>query len=186
LGTPYPAVALDPGGTFYFTEGHEYRIVAVNKDGEELWQVSQASEREAIEPSEIREKVRSLRARYPQASVREADFPRWHPALSQPPADLAADPRAANAAYPLRVDGRGRLYVFPFVSTTEVREHRPVDVYDRNGQLIFAGPMANVQWSAANGDFVYGLVPDSEGNQVVVRYTLIFPTRRPAGVDTCE
>ncbi len=103
---------------------------------------------------------------------------------------VAVDPLRAIGS--IKSDGRGNLYVFPFVYYTMGRpetwpESMVVHIYDPAGGLIGTAqvpsrfglqPDQSGSWLASQGDYVYGLeTPEDRDDQVVVRYLL---RRRPA------
>jgi hypothetical protein len=88
-------------------------------------------------------------------------------------------PEYAGAVRALRVDGRGRLYVFPYVPETRGLD-APVDVYGADGDLIFSGIMPLFEWGDVVGDYIYTWDPiDHEPLQTVVRYRLDAPFVTP-------
>lgn len=91
------------------------------------------------------------------------------PALS-----VAAGGRPRGVGHPLRVDGFGNLYVFPYVAAPDARGRVPVDVYSAAGERLFVGWMGQRSWIEASGDFVYGIEGVQEA-QRIVRYRLEAP-----------
>ena len=78
--------------------------------------------------------------------------------------------------YPLRRDGQGRIYVFPYVPRTWDRDDRPVDVYSPAGERLFAGMIPERSWLRSQGDFIYGIEVDAATDQArVLRYRLLAP-----------
>ena len=95
--------------------------------------------------------------------------PRWTLAS---PWDPEIPPRAD-----LRVDGEGRLYVFPNFRTDVEDPRRPVRVFTRGGELIGSGYLNRrpiwVNWQITKPDFVYGVrVSPVTSEWEVVRYRL--------------
>jgi hypothetical protein len=95
--------------------------------------------------------------------------PRW---VLATPWDIDTPPSAH-----LRVDGQGRLFVFPnfLVSTGETRS--PVQVYSRDGELIGSGYLNRLppylHWQATTKDRIYGVrVNPASEEWEVVRYRL--------------
>ncbi|MGD8327992.1 MAG: hypothetical protein PVJ49_01070 [Acidobacteriota bacterium] len=77
---------------------------------------------------------------------------------------------------PLRVDGHGHLYVFPFIPGSWDRPEQPVDVYSTDGEHLFSGMIPMVRWESARGDYVYGIRRDPDTDEsTAVRYRLIEP-----------
>lgn len=106
---------------------------------------------------------------------------RW--ALQVDPLDPAAPGPALcvpggerGYGHPLRTDGGGNLYVFPYPGADWARDVLPVDVYTPQGERIFAGFMAPRSWMRAKDDAVYGIEADGPaGRERVVRYRLRTP-----------
>ncbi len=157
-----PAFALSRSGQLYMTSGEEYQILSLTLDGESLWALRLAWTRERVTDKRIEEALESVREDIPDAQSWEVNWPSHMPALSR--------------RFPLRVDGHGHLYVYPFVSEDWQLGERPVDVYSPHGRLIFSGLISDSEWGRARGDFVYCIETDSETEeQRVVRYRLVEP-----------
>ena len=103
-------------------------------------------------------------------------------------------PEREFALADLKVDGRGRIYVFPYVARGMEHERLPVDVYASDGSRLLTGwlegdiegmywlgswkqgPMLEAGWQTTRGDLMYGVVQDPDtGVYSVVRYRLDFP-----------
>ena len=77
----------------------------------------------------------------------------------------------------LRVDGQGRLYAFPTAQVAEEDPRRPVDVFNRDGDLLGSGLINRrpvwTQWQATTPNRVYGVRVDPDTDEwEVVRYRL--------------
>lgn len=76
------------------------------------------------------------------------------------------------------MDGHGHVYVFPRLPE-ELREgNRPVDVFSRDGERLFAGLIEPNwrSWTAAASDYFYGVPTDPDTKEwVIVRYRLVEP-----------
>ncbi len=150
----------------------EYEILAVNMDGRQQWAVRVQDARAPISEVRKREALASVREDIPDATADEITWPDGFPALSIVGKSL----RNYGHGYPVRVDGAGRVFVFPFVPDELARgERRPVDVYSPRGELIFSGSMSSISWMAAFGDLVYGLELADNGEQQVVVYRVSLP-----------
>lgn len=97
----------------------------------------------------------------PDASRYEIDWPQYKPALV--------------GVYSLQVDGHGHLFVFPYYPDDWPEETQPVDVYSRDGRLLFSGAMPRINWRAADGDYIYALDPDDAEEIALTRYRIAEP-----------
>jgi len=135
-------------GDVYLTRGDEYTVQAFAPDGAPRW---------------------VLHVDWPRGAAAEGG--------SAPPPALAAEPRnnrldRLGRGLPLRVDGHGNLYIFPYVGTAGGDEI-PVDVYSPAGERIFAGLTSERSWIRAKDDHVYGIEYDERAErQRVVRYRI--------------
>ena len=180
MPVPESDLAVDPSGAVYFTAGAEYQVVRALADGSWDWALRVAWPRLPVEEELIQASLERLRERVPDAVRSEVEWPDLLPALSVTSKSMPT----WDMRHPLRLDGDGNLYVFPFVAADAVigsidRDPgllRPVDVYSPQGELLFAGMMPEISWGDAEGDFVYGLKFDRAlEEQRAVRYRL----RRP-------
>lgn len=155
-----PGFAATPTGALYMTRGDEYAVQAFAPDGTARWLLH------VLAPEETGPAV-------PQSG---SAAPLSGPAASQlgPPALSVAAGQSPGVGHPLRVDGHGNLYVFPYVAAADQRGRVPVDVYSPAGDRLFAGWMEQRSWLEASGDFVYG-IEGQEGAQRIVRYRLGAP-----------
>jgi len=153
--------AAAPDGTSYFTEGDHYQILSLDGTGAARWALRVAWRRQAYSEEEIA---------YHLANAREDN-----PSLARADLEIAEAPPTLTG---MQVDGHGHLYVFPrvFRPAEAPPEALPVDVYDRTGNRLLAGTVANAYWSAVSGDFVYAFVFDQETDeQTIVRFRLDEP-----------
>lgn len=151
-----PGFAVTRTGELFLTRGDDYLVQAFAADGAALWTLH----------------IDGARA----GSVEgPAESPRDGSAAS-PPA-LAVPARGGfGRRNPLRVDGYGNLYVFPYVDGGWDRDQVPVDVYSPAGERLFAGLIADRSWMHAKGNAVYGIEAGEEaGHQRIVRYSLRAP-----------
>ena len=111
-----------------------------------------------------------LRTEYYIVALDPAGEPRW---VLTVPWDTDTPPRAD-----LRVDGQGRLFVFPNFRIDEDDPRSPVQVYSRDGEIIGSGYLNSrpvyLHWQASGQEHVYGVRvhPVSEEWEVV-RYRLV-------------
>ena len=114
-----------------------------------------------------------LRKRSPNLDASFYDWPENIPAISR-----------------LKVDGHGHLWVFPYVHLTPDAatgamptppDDVPVDVYTRDGDLLFSGLIRSdtsawAGWQTAHGDFVYTMQQRPDNYEMAVfRYRLVEP-----------
>lgn len=164
-----PAFALSPTSDLYVTAGDEYQVLALTIDGDPRWALRVAWPREALTEQEIAAALQRVSESLPDARRDEIAWPESMPALSGPAGNLFG--RGS-----LRVDGHGHLYVFPFARVAAEGDLRPVDVYSRDGELLYAGLIADRTWYAAWEDFVYAFEMSADtGDEFVVRYRLVEP-----------
>jgi len=163
-----PGLAVSPESMVYISDAQEYEVLAVTVAGEPVWRLTVAWDRITVTEDAVREAMRRVHTSFPDAEQSEIDWPSFHPALSIE----GIAPRRLGS--PIRVDGLGRLYVFPLpdVSDLEAGELRPVDVYRRDGGRILAGVMPTISWLAAFKDWIYGLEETEDGRLRVVRYRI--------------
>jgi hypothetical protein len=160
VGTPSPRVdfAATPDGDIYTTFCAEYQIHAFDESGGELWALRLPWARIPFTQQDIDEIVESLRETIEDIDPSEIEWPQRYPALDG-----------------LKVDGHGRLYVFPYYKP-EDSDERPVDVYSRDGEHLFSGWIPRMTWDFALGDYVYGPDSDDEtGEERIIRYRLVWP-----------
>lgn len=140
------AFAATRDGEVYLTRGDEYVVQAFAADGAPRW---------------------ILHVDGQAADVAGAE--------ASPP-ELATRRRGSlGRGNPVRVDGHGNLYVFPYVDESWDRDYLPVDVYSPAGQRIFAGFVSDRSWIRAKDDAVYGIETDDSGLRRVVRYRVRAP-----------
>ncbi len=95
------------------------------------------------------------------------------------------DTKIFPSAY-LRVDGQGRLFVFPNFQVIDDDPRSQLHVYTGDGELIGSGYLNRrpvyLHWQVATADHVYGVhVNASTEEWEVVRYQLKIPTRERNG-----
>ena len=176
-GATYPTIAAGADGPVYLSTLDEYQVLAYEPDGTPRWALRVPWEGEALAEVEIEWLMDFHNQRFPQARRHEIDWPERQFVLGD-----------------IKVDGHGRLYVFPYVPRGSAQRERPVDVYSSAGELLFAGtisgafadlawqaapaygPMLNHVWQAAYGDFIYGVRRDRRTEEwQVVRHRLTWP-----------
>ena len=153
-----PNFAAGPDGTVYLMVGDAYQILALDKTGEALWALHVAWPNQPLAEEDIETAMTALRARAPEAT---RDAVRW--------------PEHQSSISGIRVDGAGRLYVYPGAPGNSDERGFPVDVYSPEGELIFSGLIEAGSWRAAWRDYVYGVRTDAQGEATVVRYRLETP-----------
>ena len=109
----------------------------------------------------------------PNPESRPFDFPEHYPALSSPSGRLAT----SGQGHPARVDGHGRLFVFPYVIDPQPDTPYPVDLYDSTGTFLGAYLLPRISWFAAHEDYVYGLELNEDDERILVRYHVRFESR---------
>lgn len=186
IEVPHPyetfAVALD--GTVYMTPTAEYEVFAFTLDGQMRW---------------------ALRATWARTPITQEIIDGVQPYVDSFPPGRGPDPVWPDTMPALRhvwVDGHGHLYVVPYfyfnetlsVSTISdnpmwadlgpmppAAELLPVDVYSRDGELLFAGMIESagqhsVGWNDALGDHVYRMSRDWDtGELFLERLRLLEP-----------
>ena len=160
VATPQAAVAADES-TVYVTPAVRYEVTAVDTGGDIKWRLEVPWPTGAVDPIDQEVVMASLKPSLPQISARDITWP-TRPAISR-----------------LLTDGRGRIFVYPYVSRfAEGVAERPVDIYSPDGQLLSNATAPNVLWRAAREDFVYASRENmSNGTFEVVRYRLrLLPT----------
>jgi hypothetical protein len=171
LPRPRPTVAATADGDVYITRGDEYQVLAFDDTGKPRWALRGRWTRIPIERAEVVEAMARLREGVPDVLESEIDWPPSHPALS------VAGGREERRFASIAVDGHGHLYVFPFFRESAIApENSPVDVYSRNGELLFSGLIERRNWIVAKGDHVYGMQLDpTSQEEMVAKYRLIEP-----------
>ena len=172
IPVPEVAVAMGPEGRLYVASTDRYEILAVDLEThEQLWTIRvdwpamefTEADKEAV-LAEVRERVSDVR----ESEIR---WPTHYPRLTTRSLERI-DFGAVAALQALYVDGRGRIFVFPFVKNPRRGIPYPVDIYARDGTFIGARQMPRISWMAARDDFVYGLEENEERELDVVRYHL--------------
>jgi hypothetical protein len=174
-------VAAAPDGTLYVTGGDEYEILSLTPAGETRWVMRGERPREPMPAAEIDRAFGAVEQML-GAMGETGEIDR---------STARGIPELLPALESIKVDGRGRLWVFPFVmraldegaSQTVV----PVDVYDSEGNLLYAGslparfavrPGRASAWMTAAGDFVYGVQRNpASGAPSLVRHRIDLPQK---------
>jgi len=156
-----PRYAATSTGLTYLTTGDEYQVLALDSQGQARWALRVAWDRRPITEEDKEDRIRRLRK-----------------VPSKIDTSLTVWPEALGSISRLSVDGRGRLYVFLQVSASDRSSEGlvPVDVYSPEGEHLFAGFAEDFEWTAASGDFIYGIRvnPDTDEREPV-RYRLVEP-----------
>ncbi len=173
-GSTTPGVAVGADGSVYVSTLDEYQVLAYEPDGTVRWALRAPWPRQPLDDGEVDWLMAYHNRRFPQRHRSNIEWPDRQYALGD-----------------LKLDGRGRLYVFPYVPRGADLDERPVDVYSPDGEQLFSGvmsgPMANLSWQtppaygpmlarawqAVAGDFIYGIVSDPDTDEwQVVRHRL--------------
>ena len=181
-GSTPPTYAADNHGNVYVSSLEEYQLFAYALDGSMRWALQVRTERPGVAQQE-KEWVAGWfrKERFSRIGVSDLDWPDLQYALAD-----------------VKVDGKGRVYVFPYVPRGMTVDRLPVDVYASDGSLILSGwlagdiqgtywlgswkpgPMLGTAWQSAYGDHVYGVLEDTiTGVYSVVRHRLEFPGNSP-------
>ncbi len=174
---PAPTFAASRQGEIYAVAGDEYQMLAFAPDGTVRWALRTTLRRPVLSYDRIDEALRHLAERsgpgdqpmIPPPRRSEVDWPDELPAL-------VGSLTAHRYTEPIRVDGHGHVYVFPFISDAWDKPDQPVDVYSADGVRLFSGMLPIARWDTALGDFVYAVGTDLETEEYhVVRYRLVEP-----------
>ncbi len=177
-GRTLPMWTATPSGDVYTGTLEKYQVFAFTAAGKMRWALQQPVPDQPVDRDEKEWGAALMRGqRFPDTRVSDIDWPDRRYALGD-----------------MKVDGSGRLYVFPYVSRGSRPDRIPVDVYDRNGESIYHGwltgaiadllwqgtwkfgPLLDVAWQTSLGDFIYGAVLDPETDAArVVRHRLLVP-----------
>lgn len=176
IPVPVPTFAVSRDADLYVAAGDEYQVLAFAPDGSLRWALRTSMKRPPLTDERIETSLEGLatvgpddRPLVPPASASEVDWPAELPAL-------VGRPSAHAYTEPIRVDGHGHLYVYPFIPDSWDRADQPVDVYSRDGERLFSGMMPLLRWDAARDDFVYAVDTDPVTEEYrVVRYRLVEP-----------
>jgi len=174
---PAPTFATSRQGDIYAVGGDEYQVLAFTRDGAVRWALRTTMSRPILTEAQIDAALQRLaEIRFPggvsldpRPRRSEVNWPAELPAL-------ASGPSAHPFRDPIRVDGHGHLYVFPFIPDDWDRPERPVDVYAPDGEHLLSGMMEITRWNAARDQFVYAVGTDPVTEEYrVIRYRLIEP-----------
>jgi hypothetical protein len=156
-------------GDLYVTRADRYQVLAFDADGSYRWALRTTWPTPLIPEEIIERQIERVRERQPDYEPQRDTWPERMPAIGN-----------------MAVDGRGNLYVFPYVhlprdpSTGEALQDPPdefaVDVWSPDGQPLWSGWIPLGGWTDAHEKYVYaiGTDPDS-GEEVVMRYRLVTP-----------
>jgi hypothetical protein len=181
LPRPLSSFALSRSGLVYVTTGVEYDVLALAPDGLPRWALVVAWPRTRLTDERIDQALAHVMGKDDEGddipssltgvSRSDVDWPESLPALMG-----TSIGHYETRPQPIRVDGHGHLYVFPFIPENWDRSDQPVDVYSAEGEHLFSGMMPVVRWDSARGDHVYGvrIDPDTE-EYTAVRYRLVEP-----------
>ncbi len=149
-----PVSLESTGERLYATLYDQYEVLAMDLEGRPLWALRVAWPRPPFEQS-FKESSRSRAERY-EVDPDSLEFPELGVAVDR-----------------ARVDGHGRLYVYPNVGDQpEDDPYQPIDVFSPEGELIAAG-IGPAGWVAAHGDHVYSWRHDEETDDwYVIRHRL--------------
>ena len=166
-------MAATPGGRVYLTPADLYQVAAYDITGAMQWALRVPWPRGALPANAVDDAFdsasRGLRA-MGESPVLDHD-------------SVENVPESFPALASLKVDGRGRLWAFPYVhGSLAAEEPHPVDVYSSDGARLFSGLIEarfarsrelGSAWIVARGDWIYGLETDLQTDtQSVVRHRL--------------
>ncbi len=165
LRAAFPRSALG-ADRLYVTDAIEYQVRAIDLEGNVAWAL-RTDYVVPVVPEEVKRAiVELLRESMSEEGLAYQHF-HW--------------PDRYAAIENLEVDGHGHLWVFPHADRgpTEWREANrpvPVDVYSRDGELLFSGMSPIEEWDSAFGDHVYLIETDpGSAEELAVRYRLVEP-----------
>lgn len=160
-----PSFAMSRDGQLYGAPAGGYEVVALTTEGAVRWALRVTSAPVPFEPTA--EHTRSIVEEWSMfqgggARPSDINWPEYEPVIER-----------------LQVDGRGNLYVFPWVHPLERTEERAVDVYSPEGARVFSGFMRDLEWDDALEDYVFAVDEDPiSAEERVVRYRLELPQGR--------
>ncbi len=159
----FPGVGFVAPDRLYLARADEYQLLAVDLAGEPRWAVRVSMRRPLFLEGEDGVATRA-REQWKAPTVNTANY--------DTPEHFAALSRVA-------VDGRGRIFVFPFTPAAVYRPSEvdvPVDVFSADGERLFVGTMPDVEWRAAHQGHVYAIRSDEVSEELeVVRYRIVAP-----------
>lgn len=174
IPTPVATFTASGDGDVYAVAGDEYQVLAFAPDGQLRWALRTSMRRPPLTDERIEAALEQLATReerplVPPPRRSEVDWPATLPAL-------VGTSFVHAYTEPIRADGHGHLYVYPFIPDSWDRPDQPVDVYSRDGERLFSGMMPIMRWDAARDDFVYAVDTDPVTEEYrVVRYRLVEP-----------
>jgi hypothetical protein len=154
-----PVALHTTGERVFATLGDQYQVLAMDLEGEPLWGLRVAWPLPPY-PEPRKESMREQAERY-EVDPDTLEFPEHYVAV--------------NAS---RLDGRGRLHIFPNPGEqTEEDPYMPIDVYSPDGDFIAAG-LGPANWRVGQGDYVYSWRHDEESDDwYVIRSKLTVNAR---------
>jgi len=160
-----PQFAASHTGDVYATPGGAYEVVAKSSEGVMRWALRVATTPKRFEPRDYH--FERFEARY-----------EFFPARMKPPRENIRWPEFEPVIDRIDVDAEGNLYVFPWTAEEPIPGSlRPVDVYSRDGRLLWNAMIPEFDWQDAQGDYVYGVTIEPEdGTERAVRYRLTLPS----------
>ena len=158
---PRPVFAATPEGRLYVTAAAEYQVHVFEPAGAQPFAIRAEWPRIPATDEAIGRSLERTR-RAGRAMSRNVDA-----------SDVGEVPSHFPALASLEVDGRGNLYVFPFVEDDGTASAFPVDVFSPEGTLLFTASLPFQSWNAQRGEFIYRVEEDPEtGTPRLVRYRL--------------
>lgn len=161
--TPHDSTArvtfvAERDGPLYVTRGDNYQILAYDPDGRPEWALRVAQEAPLF-TREMRQQTLDLYYNPPGVSINDSGWPERLHTIDR-----------------LIVDGAGRLWVYQTELFNDVGEDTLLDIYDREGNRLFAGIAPSVYLRAPHDDYFLALVPEPETEEwQVVRYRVVLP-----------
>jgi len=162
-----PIGAFGPAGVAYVTSGDAYQVLAFAPSGAPSWALRTTFTAQRLTEEQKQATLARLRDDLPfpdaEAMLAGARF-LW--------------PERYAAIENLEVDGRGNLFVFPYLYRPPDVEPGPdspvpVDVYASDGTVLFTGLSPINEWDAAFGDLIFRLEDDPDtGERVLGRYRI--------------
>jgi hypothetical protein len=152
------------GDVFYLAGTEGYEVAAFNANRELTWVLRLEWPQLPLTEDERRYVLGFMNNAGLPITTEDIDWPSHLPALAW-----------------IRSDGEGRLYVFPAIEARrepadDESKLRPVDVYDKEGNLLLNGviKLARWEWQAAVGNLIYGTrVDPATGEWQLVRHRLV-------------
>ena len=175
VGATPSVYAPAPDGTVYVSSLSKYQVYSFDLGGSMRWALQVPAEPAALEDVE-KEWATGWFSGQTRTEILASEL-EW--------------PERTYALADLKVDGRGRVFAFPYVARGVTHARLPVDVYAPDGSRLLAGwlendiegiywrgswkpgPLLSGTWQTTRGDFVYGVLEDPvTGVYRVVRYRI--------------